>query len=303
MKKIVYNKNNLKDSEINEYTRRAKAIITNKNGDILLCCTNNNYHLPGGHLEENESFEDCLVREIKEEIGIEIGKKERNQILSITHYNKDYPKENINTKVIENYYEIEEEIEPYFEKAVLTEDEKKGEFSLVWVNKDDIISFLYNSKINCTKEGVINDTLEAVKEYLNRNMTFSFLTTEQEETINLINEAFNYGNKYSSINLETNQRVLLLKDQNKVIGTTIITKKNDPIKRRKGFYLDYVAVSNNYQNRGLGTMMFQEIERIAKEEKIDYIELTSSKKRCYARKLYERQNMIIKDTDIFIKEL
>lgn len=303
MKEIVYNKNNLKDSEINEYTRRAKAIITNKKGDILLCCSNNNYHLPGGHAEENESFEDCLVREIKEEIGVDIERKERNQILSITHYNKDYPKENINTKIIEYYYEIEEEIEPYFENAVLTEDEKKGNFSLSWVNQDNIISFLYNSKINCTKEGVINDTIEAVKEYLNKDMTFSFLKTEQKEAINLINEAFNYENKYTSINLEANQRVLLLKDKNKVIGTTIITKKNDPIKNRKGFYLDYVAVSSNYQNKGLGTMMFQEIEKIAKKENIDYIELTSSQKRCYARKLYEKQNMIIKDTDIFIKEL
>lgn len=303
MKEIVYNKENLKDNDINRYVRRAKAVITNKNGDILLCCSNNNYHLPGGHVEENESFDECLVREIKEEVGAVIEKKERTQILSITHYSKNYPEENINTKTIEHYYEVKDEIEPNTKKTILTEDEKKGKFSLVWVNKDNILEFLNESKKNCTREGVITDTIEAVKEYLNKNMQFSFLTTEQEEAVNLINDVFNYDNKYSTLELDANQRALLLKDNDKVIGVTIITKKNDPVKKKKGFYLDYVAVSSAYQNRGLGTMMFQEIERLAKEEKMDYIELTSNKKRCYARKLYENQNMIIKDTDIFIKEL
>lgn len=303
MKKIVYNKDDLKDSDINRYVRRSKAIITNKNGDILLCCSNNNYHLPGGHVEEKETFEECLVREIKEEVGAIIEKKEREEILSITHYSKNYPEENINTKTIEHYYEVEDEIKPNIKKTFLTEDEKKGEFTLVWVSKNKILEFLNESKKTCTREGVINDTIEAVKEYLNKNITFTFLTTEQEEVVNLINDAFNYENKYSTLSLDVNQRVLLLKDLDKVIGVTIITKKNDPIKKKKGFYLDYVAISNAYQNRGLGTMMFQEIERLAKEEKMDYIELTSNKKRCYARKLYEKQNMKIKDTDIFIKEL
>lgn len=43
------------------------------------------YAFPGGHVEENESFEDAVIREIKEEIGIEI--KIEKEALHL--YNKD----------------------------------------------------------------------------------------------------------------------------------------------------------------------------------------------------------------------
>ena len=81
MKEIIYNYNFLNEEDINRTVVRIKAVLENKNGEILLCYSSNNYHLPGGHLEEEESYEECLVREIKEETGIDIEKKERNLTL------------------------------------------------------------------------------------------------------------------------------------------------------------------------------------------------------------------------------
>lgn len=56
----------------------ACAIILNNQNMVLACQRSTNMHLPlkwefpGGKIEENETAEDCLIREIKEELDIEI---------------------------------------------------------------------------------------------------------------------------------------------------------------------------------------------------------------------------------------
>lgn len=54
------------------------AIILNHQNKVLACQRNANMHLPfkwefpGGKIEEYESAEECLIREIKEELNIDI---------------------------------------------------------------------------------------------------------------------------------------------------------------------------------------------------------------------------------------
>lgn len=134
-------------------------------------------------------------------------------------------------------------------------------------------------------------------------MKFEFLTDEVEETLKLINTIFNCNATKENFKLLDTQRILLLKDKKKVIGATMITLKSDPIKNKKLFYLDYVCVSSDYQHQGLGRKMFKEVEKIAIEEGMDAIQLTSNPKRVNARKLYQSEGMKIADTDLFIKNL
>lgn len=166
MREIIYNKDNLDENDINRVVIRMKAIIENSNGEILLCHSNNNYHLPGGHLDEGETFEECLVREIKEETGIDIPEEKRNPFLKIIYMNKDYPNEGTNTKSIVNYYVIKEEITPDYNSTKLTEEEKMHDFKLIYINKNEILQELEKSLEKCTRKAVLYDTIEAVKEYL-----------------------------------------------------------------------------------------------------------------------------------------
>lgn len=51
------------------------ALVQRRDGKILLCRSKkwpNLYTVPGGHVELGETLEDALVREVKEEVGLDI---------------------------------------------------------------------------------------------------------------------------------------------------------------------------------------------------------------------------------------
>ena len=166
MKTIIYNDDNLIEKDINRVSRRAKAIIKNKKNEILLACSNENYHLPGGHLEDGETFEECLVREIKEEVGVDIPVVKKDPILTIIYYNRDYPEKGTNSKTEAKYYEVNYDVTPNKTNVKLTEDEIHGNFRLEYIDEKNILSVLKKSLKTCTSKGVVKDTIEALKEYL-----------------------------------------------------------------------------------------------------------------------------------------
>ena len=134
-------------------------------------------------------------------------------------------------------------------------------------------------------------------------MIFDFYTNEIDEVSSLIKEAFNVVVNSSDLELQDNQNILLLKDDNKVVGLALITLKSDPFKNIKTYYIDYLCVKESYRHKSLGRKIFEKILQIAKDNNINRIELTSRKERIAARKIYLDYGMTIKDTDLFVLEL
>jgi len=67
------------------------ALIMNDEGKVLLCDSHKwpgIYTVPGGHVELGETFEEALVREIKEEVGLDITVVELISVQQVI-----YPKE------------------------------------------------------------------------------------------------------------------------------------------------------------------------------------------------------------------
>lgn len=161
---VIHNENKLTLNDANRVTRRAKLIVENNNDEILICHMGVKYFLIGGHIDNDESDEQCLTREVAEESGITLNFSNILPIASSNYINKDYPKNGDITYTNTNYYAIKYDLVPNIEMQNLTEEEKKENFKLMYIPKNELINFLENTKeINAT----LSDTIMAIKVYLN----------------------------------------------------------------------------------------------------------------------------------------
>ena len=167
MKKIIINDNNLSDDDIDMSVTRVKGLMINSSGKILLAHNNNTYQLPGGHVDEDETIDACIVREIKEETGIDVEIHDEPFLVIVT-YDYDYfgrGKKVLNTIY---YYRFLTDDTPNFDETHYDELELATDFNLFYVNFKDLDSFL----VKCLDEGSVDapigrEMLYVFQEYQN----------------------------------------------------------------------------------------------------------------------------------------
>lgn len=166
MKEILYNYDNLNKEDIDEVVTRLKALIINDKDEVTIGYCNKTYQFPGGHLEEGESLEDGLLREIKEETGIEIKDASIKPFQKITHYSKNYRNSDKNRQNDIYYYVIKTNAKYNMDNASLDEMEKKDGFTvkIIPLNEleDTLIKSISDNPIN---KVIVEEMLEALKEY------------------------------------------------------------------------------------------------------------------------------------------
>ncbi|MEG0618561.1 MAG: NUDIX hydrolase, partial [Bacilli bacterium] len=104
MKEIITNENNLKETDMTEVVKRVKIMLVNSNNELLLAYSHNDYQFPGGHVEENETLNETVKREILEETGIELLEDSFEAFTCGLGYYKDWPSEGKNRKIEIYYY-------------------------------------------------------------------------------------------------------------------------------------------------------------------------------------------------------
>lgn len=169
MKEIIYNYDYLKESDITEVVIRMKALIIN-NDNIILGNESSILQFPGGHLENHETFEECLKREIMEETGIEITDNEiERPFMKVTYLNKNWPEMGKNRKSEIYYYLIKTNKEPDVTKVNYTEHEKQGDFKIDKIPLNSAIEIIRKNIPNNEKNKVIApDMIMAIEEYLDQ---------------------------------------------------------------------------------------------------------------------------------------
>ena len=120
--------------------------------------------------------------------------------------------------------------------------------------------------------------------------------------IEFIKNVFDYEvNKESIEKLINKDKVLVIKNKDKVIASLILEEHFDYIKDQKYYHLGYFGVLKEYRRMGYANRIFEEVEKLVKENNIKYIELTSGNHRKAAHYFYQSKDFKIKDTTVFVK--
>lgn len=130
-----------------------------------------------------------------------------------------------------------------------------------------------------------------------------YLTKEDINSyIKFINDVFDYETKQEDIEkMIGNQKILIIKNQDKIIASVAIDEKYEYIKGVKFYHLGYFGVLKEYRRMGYANILFEKIEELVKENNIKYLELTSGNHRKAAHYLYQSRGFKIKDTTVFVK--
>lgn len=166
MKEILYNYDNLTKEDIDEVIVRTKGLIINSDDEITLGYSHKTYQFPGGHLEEGENLEECLLREIKEETGIELPDAKFKPFQKITYYNKNYHDSGKNRENQIYYYIIKTDAKFDLDNVAFDEYEKAGDFRVETFPLGEVDDILIKSiPDNPINEVIVEEMLDILKEY------------------------------------------------------------------------------------------------------------------------------------------
>lgn len=150
--------------------KRVKALIISSNNKILLASNYKDYQFPGGHMEEDESYNEALNRELLEETGINFELKDNlTPDLKLYRYYENYHETKDNTILEINYFIIRSDQYIDINNLSLTKEEEDGDFSLTYINLLEFENLLKeNVLINGDKFGIAEEMLEVFQKLKNK---------------------------------------------------------------------------------------------------------------------------------------
>ena len=130
-----------------------------------------------------------------------------------------------------------------------------------------------------------------------------YVNEDFNDVINLVKDNFNISDNIKSLDDNLNSFGLVATIDKKIVGYLRVDKLYNPFKKCYYYYLSYVCVDSNYQNMSIGTEMLEFIFNYAKNDSVSYIELTSRSSREVANHLYLKNGFVIRNTNVFRKEI
>ena len=172
MKKITFDyKENIEYKKVKD---KVRAIILNKEGKALIVKYAGLYMLPGGKIDDNETREESLRREILEESGIDINLdteiKQLEPFLEIETYNQNYydrkAGKEINRVRKTYFYALETNQNINSNKQKLTESEKGENLTIEFLNLSVIEYMVRNNQTDNFRKSIFHrEILTTINEF------------------------------------------------------------------------------------------------------------------------------------------
>ena len=123
------------------------------------------------------------------------------------------------------------------------------------------------------------------------------------EVISLLKSQFNISDSIEYLNDNANSFGIVATINKSVVGYMRVDKLKNIGKDCYYYILNYICVDSNYQNMNIATKLLEFIFNYANNDNVSYIELTSKSSREAANHLYLKSGFVIRDTNVFRKEM
>lgn len=167
---MLVNNADLKKEELNSFAHKVRAIVFNKDNLLYITDMNSSFNLPGGRVENTEELLDSLIRELREELGVRIFKKDIKYIGEYTFWHKGFPgeKDSVNRENKVDLFLITKPQEIDIINIKLTNYEKHYNFKLILKKLeeiDDLIKYTGNNPYKRFTDVELHTLINAYLEY------------------------------------------------------------------------------------------------------------------------------------------
>ena len=173
MKVLSHNKLNIKDEEVSLFVTRVKAFVVDSQNKIWIATSNGGCQLPGGHVEKGEDLKHTLIRELKEEAGVDIDSSEiSGPFFELRHYTVTGDKRKRLSNIL--YFYVKTDKMPDRSKTNFTPHEREYNFTIGHIEFDKVEEYVKSfmgdnqTQINKIIAQEVLDAFYELKEFLNK---------------------------------------------------------------------------------------------------------------------------------------
>ena len=145
---------------------KARALLFNSSNKVLIANYGGVFLLPGGSIEKGENPNLAIIRELKEETGIDIKLEDLKPFFKMRFYQLGYPKRNgkKTDRLLVTYYYLGKLEKFSITRRVLSEKEKQDGFKLEFYSLDEIEKLIGRDSLNNPRKKYFDKELMTILE-------------------------------------------------------------------------------------------------------------------------------------------